>query len=77
MIDVTHSCDDSLWLDTPAMAHTEYEGGFLLPQLMGALASESRAPAVMHRSNTHQNKASVLELCAPLLRALKLRFSPL
>ncbi|MEJ5056835.1 MULTISPECIES: hypothetical protein [unclassified Pseudomonas] len=77
MIDVTHSCDGNPWLDTPAMTQTEYEGGFLLPQLMGALASESRAAPVMHRSSTHEKKASVLKLCAPILRALKLRFSPL
>jgi hypothetical protein len=77
MIDVAHSCDGNPWLDTPAMAHTEYEGGFLLPQLMGALASEYRSAPVTHRSSSHQNKAWVLTLCAPILRALKLRFSPL
>jgi hypothetical protein len=77
MIDVTHSCDGNPWLDTPAMTSTEYEGSFLLPQLMGALASESRATPVTHSSGTYQNKASVLKLCAPFLRALKLRFSPL
>jgi hypothetical protein len=77
MIDFAHSCDGNPGLDTPAMAHTEYEGGFLLPQLMGALASESQTATVTHRTNTHQNKASVLKLCAPILRALKLRFSPL
>ena len=77
MIDVAHSCDGNPWLDTPAMAHTEFEGGFLLPQLMGALASEYRSAPVTHRSSSHQNKASVLTLCALILRALKLRFSPL
>ncbi|WP_219095954.1 hypothetical protein [Pseudomonas sp. UMAB-40] len=77
MIDVAHSCDGNPWLDTPAMADTEYEGGFLLPHLMGALASESRAVSVTHRSGTHQHKTSVLKLCATILRALKLRFSPL
>lgn len=77
MIDVAHSCDGNPWLDTPAMALTEYEGGFLLPQLMGALAIESRAAHVTHRSSTPQNKVSVLKLCAPILRTLKLRFSPL
>jgi hypothetical protein len=77
MIDVAHSCDGNPWLETPAIAHSEYEGGFLLPQLMGALASESRAAPVTHRSNAHQNKVSVLKRCAPILRALKLRFSPL
>jgi hypothetical protein len=77
MIDVSHSCDGNRWLDTPAMADTEYEGGFLLPQLMGALASEFRATPVSHRSSTRQNKTSVLKLCGPILRALKLPFSPL
>jgi hypothetical protein len=77
MFDVTHSCDGRLWLDTPAMAATEYEGGFLLPQLMGALASESSAVPVRHRSGTHPHKASVLKLFTSFLRVLKLRFSPL
>ncbi|QVW26113.1 hypothetical protein KJF94_11470 [Pseudomonas hormoni] len=77
MIDVAYSCDGNPWLDTPAMALTEYEGGFLLPQLMGALASEFIAAPVTHRSSTRQNKASVLKLCGPILRALKTRFSPL
>ncbi|AWY39156.1 hypothetical protein DKY63_04245 [Pseudomonas putida] len=77
MIDVTHSCDGHLWLDTPAMTTSEFEGGFLLPQLMGALASESIAAPVPLSFNTHQNKTSVLTLSAALLRALKLRFSPL
>lgn len=77
MIGVAHYCEGNPWLDTPAMADTEYEGGYLLPQLMGALACESRAAPVPQRSNTHQNKVSVLKRCAPILRALKLRFSPL
>jgi len=77
MIDVAHSCDGNRWLDTPAMADTEYEGGFLLPQLMGALASESRAAPVTHRSSKRQNDTSLLTLRATFLRALKLRFSPL
>jgi hypothetical protein len=77
MIEFAHSCDGNPWLDTSVMAHSEYEGDFLLPQLMGALASESRAAPVMHRCNTHQYKASVLQGCASILRAWKLRFSPL
>jgi hypothetical protein len=77
MIGVTHSCDGNLWLDTPAMNATEFEGGFLLPHLMGALASELRAAPVTRKFNTHQNKTSVLKLYAPFFRALKLRFSPL
>ncbi|CAI8992634.1 hypothetical protein [Pseudomonas sp. IT-P100] len=77
MIDVAHSCDGNPWLDTPVMVVTEYEGGFLLPQLMGALASEFIAAPVTYRSGTRQNKASVLERCGSMLRALKLRFSPL
>jgi hypothetical protein len=77
MIDVTHSCAGNPWLESPAMTATEYECGFLLPQLMGALASESMAAPVTHRSGTRQSKACVLKLCIPFLRALKLRFSPL
>lgn len=77
MIKVAHSFDGNPWLDTPAMAYTEYEVGFLLPQLMGALASESRVSPVTHRSSTHQNKPSVSKLCASLLRALKRCFAPL
>lgn len=77
MIDVAHSCDGNHWLDAPAMADTEYEGGFLLPQLMGALASESRAAPVTHRSSKYQNDTSLLTPRATFLRALKLRFPPL
>lgn len=77
MIEVTHSSDGHLWLDTPAMATGEYEGGFLLPQLMGALASESMATPVPHRSGTYQNKDWVLKLGSVILQALKIRFFPL
>lgn len=39
MIDTT--CTGSLWPDTSIAIYPEHESGFLLPQLMGALASES------------------------------------
>lgn len=77
MIDVTHSCTGNPWLGSSAMTATEYEGGFLLPQLMGAVASESIAAPITHRFSTHQSTASVLKLCIPLLLALKLSFPPL
>ncbi|KKA09446.1 hypothetical protein VP02_02705 [Pseudomonas ogarae] len=38
MIDTT--CTGSLWPDTSIVIYPEHESGFLLPQLMGALASE-------------------------------------
>ncbi|AUO46956.1 hypothetical protein [Pseudomonas ogarae] len=39
MIDTT--CTGSLWPDTSIVIYPEHESGFLLPQLMGALAGES------------------------------------
>ena len=77
MIDFTHSCAASLRLDTPAMAHSEFEGSFLLPQLMGALASESIAVAATRPCEVYPQKPSALKSGVALLRALKLRFSTL
>lgn len=77
MIDFTHSCAGSLRLDTPAMAHSEFEGSFLLPQLMGALASESMAAPATRHCAVYPQKPSALKLGVALLRALKLRFSAL
>ncbi|MCP2073052.1 UNVERIFIED_ORG: hypothetical protein J2Y77_002488 [Pseudomonas lini] len=41
MNDTLHACADSPWPESLNVTHSEYESGFLLPQLMGALASES------------------------------------
>ncbi|MDB6141344.1 MAG: hypothetical protein JWP80_388 [Pseudomonas sp.] len=40
MYDTTKTCVGSPWPDASVGTHGEYERGFLLPQLMGALASE-------------------------------------
>ena len=58
MIDTPHACADSLWPDTSSVTHSEYESGFLLPQLMGALASESAAPGSRYLCQGRANKAS-------------------
>lgn len=68
MVDFTHSYDSTLGLNTQAMAYAEYEGGFLLPQLMGALASECREVPSGHIYTTRQNMAWVLKLCARIFR---------
>ncbi|MGY2258538.1 hypothetical protein [Pseudomonas sp. SDO55104_S430] len=75
MIDVTLSCEQDRWLDNPAMAHTEYESSYLLPQMMGALASESGSVPVAHHWNKPGHRISFMSLFAPILRAVKLRFS--
>ncbi|MGH8389667.1 MAG: hypothetical protein ACRESJ_30015 [Pseudomonas sp.] len=64
MIDVTHSCEGNLWLDNPAMAHSEYESSYLLPQMMGALTRESGAVPVAHLSTAPETKISVMSLFA-------------
>ncbi|MBZ9783146.1 hypothetical protein K9857_16580 [Pseudomonas sp. REP124] len=75
MIDVTHSCEQNRWLDNPAMAHTEYESSYLLPQMMGALASESGSVPVGHHWKKPGYRISFMSLLAPILCAIKLRFS--
>lgn len=69
MFDATHSSAGRPWSDTCAMAQTEYEAGFLLPQLMGALASESGSD----KSKPRDYCSFFLKLCASLTRVLKLR----
>lgn len=55
MIDVT--CPGNLWPDTSVAIHQEHESGFLLPQLMGALASESAGSVSNDLCQRHTNSA--------------------
>jgi hypothetical protein len=73
MYDTTKTCAGSPWPDTSVLTHREYESGFLLPQLMGALASESGGFDVRHGSQRSTNGALFSRLRASLKQALKVR----
>lgn len=73
MFDITQSCAGSPWPDTSVMTHGEYESGFLLPQLMGALANEAGGYGLRNLSPRTTNRAVFLKLYASLTQALKLR----
>ncbi|MEH6350368.1 hypothetical protein [Pseudomonas sp. 3JA] len=70
MIDVT--CTGNPWSDTSVAIHQEYEGGFLLPQLMGALASESSAPVSNVLCQPRTNGAMLAKASAFVMWALRL-----
>ncbi|MGX1175468.1 hypothetical protein [Pseudomonas sp. R151218B TE3479] len=70
MIDVT--CTDNPWSDASVATHPEYEGGFLLPQLMGALASESSAPVSNVLCQPRTNGAMLAKASAFVMRVLRL-----
>ncbi|MHC8320731.1 hypothetical protein ACYZT4_08520 [Pseudomonas sp. GB2N2] len=74
MSDITHSCADSSWPDSSFVPHSEYESGFLLPQLMGALATESGGLEMRGACPLRSNKALFLKLWASLMQALNLRY---
>jgi hypothetical protein len=73
MIDFNHSNKSSSWPDYSVMSQSEHESGFLLPQLMGALARDSDFSAL--KSCSRQSASSVLfrKLRTSLKRALTLR----
>lgn len=73
MFDTTKTCAGSPWPDTSVLTHGEYESGFLLPQLMGALASESGGFGLRDESQRPTNGALFLKLRASLKQALALR----
>lgn len=77
MFDTTPSCAGSPWPDTSRVIHGEYESGFLLPQLMGALACESAVLGLRDGSPRRTNSAWFFRLRASLMQALKLRYLPL
>lgn len=73
MIDTPHVCVDSPWPDTSSVTYSEYESGFLLPQLMGALASESAGLATTGVCRWRGSGALFLKMGASLMQALRLR----
>jgi len=70
MIDVT--CTGNPWSDTSVAIHQEYEGGFLLPQLMGALASESATPVSNAVCQPSTNGVMLAKVGAFVMRVLRL-----
>lgn len=73
MFDATHYSHDRTWPDDSVLAHTEFETGFLLPQLMGALASESGFYELTGKPARRDYGAFLVTLCTTFTRALKLR----
>lgn len=73
MFDATHSSTGRPGADASAMAQTEYESGFLLPQLMGALAGESGFDDQASQSAPPAYRTFSVKLRAALSRALKCR----
>ncbi|MBD9465729.1 hypothetical protein [Pseudomonas sp. Pdm06] len=70
MFDVT--CTGNPWSDTSVAIHPEYESGFLLPQLMGALASESAAPVSNAMCQPSTSGAMLAKASAFVMRVLRL-----
>lgn len=69
MNDVT--CTGNPWADTAVEIHQEHESGFLLPQLMGALANESVAPVSNDLCQQHTGGVLLAKAGAFVMRALR------
>ncbi|MDB5996765.1 MAG: hypothetical protein JWP42_3901 [Pseudomonas sp.] len=70
MSDTTQSCAGSPWPEASFVPYGEYESGFLLPQLMGALASEFGGLELSGASQRRSAKPSLLKRCTSLMQAL-------
>ncbi|MGO4100278.1 hypothetical protein [Pseudomonas sp. TAF7] len=73
MIDFNLSSINSTCPDYSVMSQSEYESGFLLPQLMGALANDARFATLKNCSQQTCSSGFFLKLRTLLKRALKLR----
>lgn len=69
----TQSCPGGAHPDTSFVLPREYEAGFLLPQFMGALASETSGSGLSDRCQQRSSDGPFARLHASLKRALKLR----
>ena len=69
MIGTPEPCAHSAYPDTSIALHREYEAGFLLPQFMGALASETSGLNLTDRCQ----QPSGASLFARLMQSLKRR----
>lgn len=73
MLNTTQTCAGSPWPDSSVMTHGEYESGFLLPQLMGALATEYGRYGFKDFPEQPSNGPLIVRLGASLKQLLKLR----
>lgn len=73
MIDFNYSSISSSWPDYSVMSQSEHESGFLLPQLMGALAHDSGFAALKDCSQPSASSVFFLKLRTSLKQVLKLR----
>jgi hypothetical protein len=73
MYGTTQSCPGGSYPDTSIVLHREHEAGFLLPQFMGALASETSGLGMTDMCQPQLGEGLFSRLCASLMHSLKLR----
>ncbi len=74
MIGTTEPCACSAYPDTSIVRHREYEAGFLLPQIMGALASETSASVMTDRCQPRSDEGLFSRLFTSVIqRVLSLK----
>lgn len=73
MFGTTQSCPGGSYPDTSIVLHREHEAGFLLPQFMGALASEASGFGMTDMCQPRSDEGFFSRLCASLMKSLKLR----
>lgn len=73
MIGTTQSCPDGYFPDNSIVLHREYEAGFLLPQFVGAMASEMSGLSMPDMCQARSGERMFSRLRASLMQSLKLR----
>lgn len=73
MFGTTQSCSGDSYPDTSIVLHCEHEAGFLLPQFMGALASETSGLGMTDRCQPQSGEGLFSRLRAALMHSLKYR----
>lgn len=70
MIGTTEPCTRSAYPDTSIVLHREHEAGFLLPQFMGALASETSAQGMTDGCQSRSDKGLLSRLFISVIQRL-------
>lgn len=73
MSGTTQSCPGDSIPGTSIVLHREHEAGFLLPQFMGALASETSGSGMTDRCQSRSREGLFSRLFASLMQSLKRR----
>lgn len=71
MFGTTQSCPGGSCPDTSIVLHREHEAGFLLPQFMGALASETSELGMTDMCQSQSGQGLLPRLCASLMHSLR------